>query len=333
MRTFGAKVSTTLMKIHLISAYEVHPGLDTVLSSAMLDTVKSLSLCESPEIADVIVFVENTQFDDLLFKRLLDHELVKKYPNKVFMYNEMDRPWEVLPGLYTCMSKKHFDITRQRAFAYLSTPNPLVRNIYKENAERRWLYSFMGAMSHACRRQIMRLPTSNAFLKDTSEFNVWNASDETKEQRAKEYIDVLGGSHFVLCPRGIGTSSIRLYETLEAGRVPVIIADHWVPPEETDWSFAIQVKENNISSLPGLLKALEAEAGERGEAARKAWLQSYAPDTLFSTLGNAIAEIHHQNSETGSFMSARNKRIEWNKWLASSGLYARTAVQRLRGQR
>ena len=29
-------------------------------------------------------------------------------------------------------------------------------------------------------------------------------------------------SKFFLCPRGTGTSSIRLYETLSAGRVPVI---------------------------------------------------------------------------------------------------------------
>lgn len=318
------------MKLHLLSAYAVHPGLDTVLRSAMTDIERTHSVCESAEHADAIVFIENTQFDDMLFNDLREHELVKRYPDKVFMYNEMDRPWDVLRGLYTCMPKKTLDTNKQRAFAYLSTPNRYIRNVYHENSERRWLYSFMGSMSHACRRKIMRLPTTHAYLKDTSEFNVWNTSETELDVRAKDYANILGSSQFVLCPRGIGTSSLRLYETLEAGRVPVIISDQWVPPEETDWGFALQVKENRIDKIPSLLKSMETEAEERGEAARDAWLVSYAASTLFNTLGNAIANIQHHPSHLEHNPS---RQLEWNKWLASGSLYARTTVQRLRGQR
>ena len=35
---------------------------------------------------------------------------------------------------------------------------------------------------------------------------------------------MLRQSKFVICPRGVGTSSIRLFECLRAGRVPIIVA-------------------------------------------------------------------------------------------------------------
>lgn len=317
------------MKLHLTSAYELHPGLDTLLSAAPNDSVHAHTLSTDPETADAIVFIENTQFDDVMFKRLRAHDLVSRFPEKVFMYNEMDRPWDVLPGLFTCMTRKQMNEGNQRAFAYLSTPNTHVQSVYEKNSEREWLYSFMGAMSHASRRQVMRLPSEHAYLKDTSEFNVWNTSPEELDQRAQNYANVLGGSNFVLCPRGIGTSSIRLYETLEAGRVPIIIADQWVPPEETDWSFAIQIQENRIKAIPGILKSHADEAIERGEAARAAWAASYAPDKLFNTLGNSIESLL-SNSRQGDNHSTS---LPWNKWIASGGLMTRTAVQRIRGQR
>ncbi len=317
------------MKLYLTSAYEVHPGLDTLLSLSPNDSAHTHILCNDPEQADAIVFIENTQFDDVMFRRLRDHEFVKQFAEKVFMYNEMDRPWDVLPGLYTCMTQKQMNKGSQRAFAYLSTPNKHIPSIYDTNAERKWLYSFMGAMSHASRQQVMRLPTEGAFLKDTSDFNVWNTSSEELDQRAKDYANVLGSSKFVLCPRGIGTSSIRLYETLEAGRAPIIIADQWVPPEETDWSFAIQIRENRIKAIPAILKSHADEAIERGDAARAAWLSNYAPDKLFNTLGNSIESLLLNTGQ----IESRNTTLPWNKWIASSGLMTRTAVQRIRGQR
>jgi len=137
---------------------------------------------------------------------------------------------------------------------------------------------------------------------------------------------VLAASRFVLCPRGIGTSSIRLYETLEAGRVPVIISDDWVPPAETDWSFAIQVEERRISSIPGLLQSIENEAEERGEAARQAWMDSYSPKTLFNTAGNAVESLvmgkaHEHQMRHGAVVQ---------KWLHTGSLLTRSAAQKIR---
>ncbi len=316
------------MKLHLTSAYETHTGLDALLGVALKDRIGAHELTADAAEADAILFVENTQFKDLFFRQLLQHPLVNEYPDKVYMYNEMDRPWDVLPGLYCCLSKRHHDPSRHRPFAYLYSPNPFVSNIYSANRETSYLFSFMGSMSHACRRPIMQLQHPDALLRDTSDFNVWKSEPAEMAVRGREYASALATSHFVLCPRGIGTSSIRLYETLEAGRVPVIISDHWAPPPETDWSFAIQIEERRIRSIPGLLSALEGEAAERGQAARQAWLDHYAPETLFNTVGNSLESLIL--SDHGD--RHRRPGAQLNKWLAGGELLTRTAAQRLLGQ-
>ncbi|ASJ71289.1 exostosin domain-containing protein [Granulosicoccus antarcticus] len=315
------------MKILLTSAYDRHTGLDALCAYAPMDTVGKHQICADAEEADAILFVENTQFDDLFFSQLMHHPHVERYPGKVFMYNEMDRPWDILPGLYCCLSKRHIDTARHRACAYLYSPNPYVSDVYSEDRETPYLYSFMGSMSHACRRPIMRLKHPDGLVRDTSDFNVWNSDETEMKIRGREYARTISSSQFVLCPRGIGTSSIRLYETLEAGRVPVIISDLWTPPSETDWSFAIQVEERRVSSIPGLLSSLANEAHDRGEEARQAWLASYAPDKLFSTVGDSLESL--LQSDHGHRHRRPGRHL--NKWLASGELFTRTAAQRLRG--
>ena len=59
------------MKLFLTSAYETHAGLTALREFAMADRVRRHELSYNPEDADAILFVENTQFDDILFKHCL----------------------------------------------------------------------------------------------------------------------------------------------------------------------------------------------------------------------------------------------------------------------
>jgi hypothetical protein len=182
-------------------------------------------------------------------------------------------------------------------------------------------------MSHSCRRPIMRLRDDSGYVQDTSDFNVWDSYSSELEIRGQSYANILAASQFVLCPRGIGSSSIRLFETMRAGRVPVIISDDWVPPCETDWSFAIKFEERRISSIPGFLKTLQNESEERGQAARKAWEQSYAPDTLFNTAGDLLDSLLASDAHKRRVKNGANLQ----KWLTTGELLTRAAAQRLKG--
>ncbi len=50
------------------------------------------------------------------------------------------------------------------------------------------------------------------------------------EHRTLRYNQVLSDSVFSLCPEGAGPNSLRLWESLAIGSVPVVVADDWVPP-------------------------------------------------------------------------------------------------------
>jgi hypothetical protein len=48
----------------------------------------------------------------------------------------------------------------------------------------------------------------------------------------KEFQDNIKNSHFTLCNRGAGNFSMRFYETLSAGRIPLILDTDLVLPYE-----------------------------------------------------------------------------------------------------
>ncbi len=276
------------MKILATSAYETHEILDAFVATAAKDQFGKHTLCDSPEEADVIIFIENTHFDDYLYKRVREHDLVRRYREKTFMYNEADKPWSALPGLYCSMPRRFFQHSKQIAFPYICTPNEFIKDVHTWDVEKRWLFSFVGSTSHRCRHEVIALSQASKGVQDTSEFNVWDCTKDTKASQGMNFAHTMAESHFMLCPRGIGTSSYRLFETLEAGRAPVIISNQWVPTPHINWDFAVRVDERDIKSIPTLLRSIENEAADRGKAARAAWESAYSPDVMFDTVAESL---------------------------------------------
>lgn len=297
------------MKLFLTSAYHEHSRLDRLLQLQQLDTRGHHTLVTNAAEADVIVFVENTQFSDTLFQRLLRHPLVLTYPEKAYMFNEMDQSWPILPGLYCSLSARLAAYPDHIAFPYINVCNDYIQNIHAQSVERRWLYSFVGSCSHKVRKPVLELNDKKALIVDTSDFCAWDPAQASKFDYQKIYTDSLIDSKFVLCPRGIGPSSLRLYETMEAGRVPVIISDDWMAPDQIDWSFAVRIPEWEISAIPSRLRTLENEWKDRSAAARDAWVGSYAPEQMFNTFATSIEGISRSED-----LPSHSLRISSHKW-------------------
>lgn len=51
-----------------------------------------------------------------------------------------------------------------------------------------------------------------------------------RRRREKHYVEVLNRSLFAICPSGTGPNTIRLWEALGCGSIPVILSDRWRPP-------------------------------------------------------------------------------------------------------
>lgn len=278
------------MKVLLTSAYDKHLQLAALERLAASDCHGEHQVVQSPDKADVILFVEDAQFDDYFYSKLRQHPWVKQYPEKIFMYNEVDFPWCVLPGLYCSMPSTEFQHGRQVAFPYLTSLNPHVSKIHTWDSPRRWLFSFVGSASHKSRRDILTLKhtCSSAEIHDTSEFDAWKCQNKRLADECSLYAKTMAESHYVLCPRGLGTSSSRLFEALEAGRAPVIISNNWVAPPHIDWRFAVRISEGDIAKIPAKLESIKDEAIERGEAARRAWERAYSDTSLFHTAVNSV---------------------------------------------
>src|SRR5919108_319285 len=64
-----------------------------------------------------------------------------------------------------------------------------------------------------------------------------NVDAKTMQQVRREYVENMVESDYVLCARGAGNFSYRLYETLSCGRIPVFVDTDCVLPYEwvIDW--------------------------------------------------------------------------------------------------
>ncbi len=106
-----------------------------------------------------------------------------------------------------------------------------------------------------------------------------------------EFQDSLRHSTFSLCPSGSGPNSIRLWESIGAGSIPVILADTYRPPgPRALWEHAAVFCDETpdaIRALPARLRALATEPGRlkaMRQGLRQLWLlygrDSFVTDVL-----------------------------------------------------
>jgi hypothetical protein len=146
----------------------------------------------------------------------------------------------------------------------------------KPLSERKYLYSFIGAYQPdlyltPVRKWIFDLPKRNdAIVIERSEWhfeadvyrkqllglNDEEAKTEIRIQHEKEYISVMEDTVFCLCPSGSGPNSIRLWEAIEFGCVPVLLSSKLeLPPDVEANTELVQLSESKrrlmdfISSL------------------------------------------------------------------------------------
>lgn len=83
------------------------------------------------------------------------------------------------------------------------------------------------------------------------------SSVTTNASNEEEFVNILSGSTFALCPSGSGPNSIRLWESIRAGSIPVILADTWACPGTPElWEAACLFVEEERSSVEGLRELL-----------------------------------------------------------------------------
>jgi len=283
-----AKILVTSTAVNTPSMPYALSDYRRVLRAAECDAVGAHSLVSDPDDADFLLFVGGRgqfHFD------VLRSPLYRAAPQKCFVLDGQDETLPGLPGIYMTLPKHALACS---AYCYGFYIRVAENQVLREAApfdECRHLYSFVGKVTNAprVRGALLQLPADRALLRDSS--------SGQRDQDAS-YADVLAHSKFVLCPRGLGASSWRVFEAMRTGRSPVIISDDWRPPPGPRWDeFAVVVPENQIDSIPQRLEALESSAESMGRRAYEEWQRHFALDTAFHWLGNTLQSIHDRRTE------------------------------------
>lgn len=243
-------------------------------------------LASSPEDADWILFSDGGP--EPFFRSIRRSKVYRESPERVFVFCQDDRPIPLLRGAYASIERRWMDRRWVRSSCYLQDQNPEWFREQPYPARPEYLFSFAGSVQNAVIRQrLMRLEHPRGYLQDTSG-QIIPAFSSGDERRAGLWVSNLENltrqSGFVLCPRGVGCSTVRVFEAMKMGRAPVVISDAWVAPEGPRWErCSIRVRESDIAAIPRILEPLEANAEEMGGVARQEWERWFAPDVVLQS--------------------------------------------------
>ena len=258
-------------------------------------------LTEDPESAD-IVLIGNVR-EENWGEKVVKNALINKYPSKCFSLTEHFRPLFLNRGIYTNNAKSLFTLGRVRTGSYTIFGehhlNPYVQShaYSQQNSERKdYLLTFIGRRGNRTREAIFALgfDRQDVLIEDSSRtFRLWSdQAQEEKRKRQEYYYKVLLRSKFSLCPRGVGTNSIRLFESMQLGIAPVIISDEWVFPRGPRWSeFGIILKSKDLGNLEKIVESYEGDYVEMGQLARRAYEAFFSENVYFNYVVDNCSDI------------------------------------------
>jgi hypothetical protein len=113
---------------------------------------------------------------------------------------------------------------------------------------------------------------------------------------AAHYNEVLSDSVFSLCPEGAGPNTLRLWESLAIGAIPVVIADDWLPPNPRSGdpgleSCAVFISRDELGSLFHRLDGISNDERERMARSAMTYYQAIRDRTCFTTPSGSSESI------------------------------------------
>lgn len=123
-----------------------------------------------------------------------------------------------------------------------------------------------------------------------------------------QYNQLVSDSKFSLCPLGAGSNSLRLWESMAIGSIPVVLSNGFVFPEidkslldeELDWSDAVIVHdENALDTLEQRLRAIDNAKIARMQSACRKLFTAALKKTCFGHLKTNISDFNPVFAQDG----------------------------------
>jgi hypothetical protein len=300
------------VKVHFLSAYAPSDDLSIL---GWLRTFCQTGDCEfnnDPAQADLILFAETYAGLDPYFLDVVRHPVFRAHRQKCVLYHISDVTLTLCRTVSPSIDRHHPNVHARRSFSYLFRvhDNTFLNAVSESDiakAQRPYLFSFVGdSQTHPIRKSLLALRHPEALLKTAVGSSATFMSAIDREPFQKAYLQTILDSDFVLCPRGLGPTSMRLFEVMQLGRCPVVISDDWLPVSGIPWNeFALFVPEANVEQIPHLLEQNRHRAVAMGRRAREVWLQHFSPQRAVEGLLQRALEL------TRIPFKARERRADW----------------------
>jgi hypothetical protein len=151
------------------------------------------------------------------------------------------------------------------------------KNTEKLTIKKKYLYSFVGAYDENCyisdiRKKIFAIPKQDniiilqrhswhfdldVYKKQINEINLSKDELSEIEKNADEYRHILMNSVYSLCPSGSGPNSIRFWESIAHGSIPILLSDSLDTPPLPKLVAFHKVPENQIYSFLTNLESIK----------------------------------------------------------------------------
>lgn len=251
-----------------------------------------IDLVDDAQQADLIVLLESNRTKTLEYVHELAREDVMRLrPFRVYTINYEDKPMGILPGLYSSLEPKDFRHEFHLSWPHLDCPNPLIDG-YTEDRPlpgNPWLFTFSGSCSHPIRGLLF-----SAYAEPSDQHKVTEVDrfyDHSDDERSSYFNDILN-SKYVLCPRGNAPYSHRIIETITLGRVPVVIADDWVPFSIPENGYYVRIRERDISRTHELLRQHDCDYQSTAERVRSVRNKYFAKRKKYAVGIAQLIELH-----------------------------------------
>ena len=162
------------------------------------------------------------------------------------------------------------------------TRNSVFKNKDYLKIDRKYSYSFMGGLQPGylsdIREKIFNTKkSSDIYIENTGDWH-FNSLVYTDHQNFKKdlnltaehnektnrYNNILINSRFSLCPGGTGPNSIRFWESLAVGSIPILLSDTLELPKHELWDDAIlRVEEKDYDKVSEIINNISPEEEEK----------------------------------------------------------------------
>ncbi len=164
------------------------------------------------------------------------------------------------------------------------TRNEVFNGVDLLNKERKYFYSFAGGYQANCYLTDIRLRIfdlnkngrKDCIIRNTGDWHfncdVYGGGqdingklneDQRHKIKTKLYNSILLDSRYALAPSGSGPNSIRFWEALGAGSIPVLLADTLELPKHALWEKSIvRIKESELANIDNILGSIDKNEEE-----------------------------------------------------------------------